>query len=95
MSVVKAIAASGLRSRSNRFNSSAEKCWASAAEPPFPQAIILFLDCRAEDINWIAFVSDSTRTDFESSLVWMLLVKCDVILAWRFIEFALPFVLKL
>ncbi len=85
VSVVKAIAASGLRSRSNRFNSSAEKCCASAAEPPFPQAIILFLDCRAEAIRAMASARDSTRTDFDFSFVWMLLVKCDVILAWRFI----------
>jgi len=35
------MAASPGRSRSKRLSSSAEKCWASAAEPPFPHARIL------------------------------------------------------
>jgi len=41
VSVVSAIAASPGRSRSKRLSSSAEKCCASAAEPPFPHARIL------------------------------------------------------
>src|SRR5688572_22628499 len=48
VSVVSATAASGGRSRSKRLTSSAAKCWASAAEPPLPQASALppaFRDC--------------------------------------------------
>src|SRR5437016_6617671 len=41
LSVVKASAASGARSVSNRLTSSAAKCCASAAEPPLPQASAL------------------------------------------------------
>ena len=41
MSTVRAIAASPGRSRSKRPTNSAAKCWASAAEPPLPQASTL------------------------------------------------------
>src|SRR5690625_3748089 len=43
LSVLRAIAASGRRSRSKRPTSSAEKCCASAAEPPLPHTNILLL----------------------------------------------------
>src|SRR5688500_3167827 len=41
LSVVRAIAPSSGRSRSKRPTNSAEKCWASAADPPLPQASTL------------------------------------------------------
>ncbi len=41
LSVVSAMAPSSGRSRSNRPTNSAEKCWASAADPPLPQASTL------------------------------------------------------
>src|SRR5215208_3939108 len=41
LSVVRAMAPSSGRSRSNRPTNSAEKCWASAADPPLPQASTL------------------------------------------------------
>ena len=80
-SVVSASAPSGLRSRSNRFNSSAEKCCASAADPPFPQAIILFLDWSVFVINSIAAVRGAVRTGNASCFIFILLKKCEFILA--------------
>src|SRR3954471_1078821 len=41
LSVLSAMAPSSGRSRSKRPTNSAEKCWASAAEPPLPQASTL------------------------------------------------------
>ena len=85
VSVVNARAASGLRSRSNRFNNSAEKCCASAAEPPFPHVIILCFATKDLDISLIALVRGSSNAAWDSCLVRMLFIKWDVILASRLI----------
>src|SRR5690606_7375831 len=78
VSVLSAIPASGRRSRSKRPTSSAMKCWASAAEPPLPQARILPLFASAPnsrstavDKGWASSRELALKVSIASS-------KCDV-----------------